>query len=102
MRRTLMITLVFRLCEEQVIWNSVLMRLIDDLLALDSIVRFDFSDLRLERTATFSISTNLEYKGLKTKQKRYTKYCSNTRLIGSRILEWLRGSLLLVDPAGVR
>ncbi|GJS30575.1 hypothetical protein Tco_0491195 [Tanacetum coccineum] len=59
MRRTLMITLVFTLCEEQV-WNSVLMRLIDDLLALDSIVRFGFSDRRLERTATFSISTNSE------------------------------------------
>ncbi|GKD91906.1 hypothetical protein Tco_1371743, partial [Tanacetum coccineum] len=58
MRRTLMITLVFTLCEEQVIWNSVLMRLIDDLLALDSIMRFDFSDRRLKRTATFSISTN--------------------------------------------
>ncbi|GKE13547.1 hypothetical protein Tco_1417098 [Tanacetum coccineum] len=40
MRRTLMITLVFTLCEEQVMWNSVLMRLIDDLLALDSIMRF--------------------------------------------------------------
>ncbi|GJR32254.1 hypothetical protein Tco_1108486 [Tanacetum coccineum] len=62
MRRTLMITLVFTLCEEQVIWNSVLMRLIDDLLALDSIVRFGFSDRRLERTATFSISTNSEAK----------------------------------------
>nr|GEV87553.1 hypothetical protein [Tanacetum cinerariifolium] len=34
------------------------MRLIDDLLALDSIVCFGFSDRRLERTATFSISTN--------------------------------------------
>ncbi|GJZ48678.1 hypothetical protein Tco_0602510 [Tanacetum coccineum] len=58
--RTLMINLVFTLCEEQVKWNSVLMRLIDDLLALDSIVRFGFSDRRLERTATFSISTNSE------------------------------------------
>ncbi|GJZ12866.1 hypothetical protein Tco_0548096 [Tanacetum coccineum] len=57
MRRTLMINLVFTLCEEQVIWNSVLMRLIYDLLALDSIVRFGFSDRRLERTTTFSIST---------------------------------------------
>nr|GEU69642.1 transposase, mutator type [Tanacetum cinerariifolium] len=57
MRRTLMVTLVFTLCEEQVILNSVLMRLIDDLLALDSIVRFGFSDRRLERTATFSISS---------------------------------------------
>ncbi|GJU17478.1 putative reverse transcriptase domain-containing protein [Tanacetum coccineum] len=44
----------------QVRWNSILMRLINDLLALDSIVRFGFSDQRLERTATFSISTNLE------------------------------------------
>nr|GEV64638.1 hypothetical protein [Tanacetum cinerariifolium] len=58
MHRTLMVTIVFTLCEEQVIWNSVLMRLIDDLLALDSIVRFGFSDQRLERTATFSILTN--------------------------------------------
>nr|GFA31329.1 hypothetical protein [Tanacetum cinerariifolium] len=59
-RRTIMITLVFTLCEEQVIWNSILMRFIDDLLALDSIVRFGFSDQRLEQTATFSISTNSE------------------------------------------
>nr|GEU61554.1 hypothetical protein [Tanacetum cinerariifolium] len=58
MRRTIMVTFVFTLCEEQVIWNSVLMRLIDELLALDSIVCFAFSDRRLERTATFSISTN--------------------------------------------
>nr|GFB87588.1 hypothetical protein [Tanacetum cinerariifolium] len=56
--RTLMINLVFTLCEEQTIWNSVLMRLIDDILALDSIVRFGFSDQRLEQTATFSILTN--------------------------------------------
>nr|GEW73417.1 hypothetical protein [Tanacetum cinerariifolium] len=34
--------------------------LLDDPLALDSIVRFDLSDLRLEQIATFSISTNLE------------------------------------------
>ncbi|GJS04328.1 hypothetical protein Tco_0320836 [Tanacetum coccineum] len=60
MRRTLMINLVFTLCEEQAIWNSVLMRLMDDLLALDSIVRFGFGDRRLERTATFSISTYSE------------------------------------------
>nr|GEV96540.1 ribonuclease H-like domain-containing protein [Tanacetum cinerariifolium] len=53
MRRTLMVTLVFTLCEEQVIWNSDLMRLMDDLLALDSIVHFGFSDQRLERTAPF-------------------------------------------------
>nr|GEU92613.1 putative reverse transcriptase domain-containing protein [Tanacetum cinerariifolium] len=56
-RRTLMINFIFTLCEQQVIWNSVLMRLIDDLLALDSIVRFGFGDQRLEQTATFSIST---------------------------------------------
>nr|GEU32853.1 hypothetical protein [Tanacetum cinerariifolium] len=37
MRRTLMVILVFTLCEEQVIWISVIMRLIDDLLALHSI-----------------------------------------------------------------
>ncbi|GJY87852.1 hypothetical protein Tco_0502480 [Tanacetum coccineum] len=60
MRRTLMIILVFTLCEEQASWNSVLMRLIDDLLALDLIMHFGFSDQRLERTATFSISTNSE------------------------------------------
>ncbi|GJY14248.1 RNA-directed DNA polymerase, eukaryota [Tanacetum coccineum] len=60
MRRTLMKILVFTLCEEQVKWNSILMRLIDDLLALDSIVHFGFSDRRLERTATFSISTHSE------------------------------------------
>ncbi|GJZ35673.1 hypothetical protein Tco_0581490 [Tanacetum coccineum] len=60
MHRTLMIVVVSTLCEEQVKWNSVLMRLIDDVLALDSIVRFGFSDQRLERTAAFSISTNLE------------------------------------------
>ncbi|GJZ26308.1 hypothetical protein Tco_0570561 [Tanacetum coccineum] len=60
MRRTLMIILVFTLCEEQVKWNSVLMKLSDDLLALDKIVLFGFSDQKLERTATFSISTNSE------------------------------------------
>nr|GEX90078.1 hypothetical protein [Tanacetum cinerariifolium] len=32
--------------------------ILDDLLALDSIVRFDLGDQRLEQTATFSISTN--------------------------------------------
>ncbi|GKB96196.1 hypothetical protein Tco_0982333 [Tanacetum coccineum] len=35
-------------------------RLIDDLLAVDSKVRFDFSDQRLELTATFSIPTYSE------------------------------------------
>ncbi|GJR84071.1 hypothetical protein Tco_0154856 [Tanacetum coccineum] len=47
-------------CEEQVHLNSVLTRLIDDLKALDSIVHFDFSERRLELTATFSIPTNSE------------------------------------------
>ncbi|GJY45433.1 hypothetical protein Tco_0434496, partial [Tanacetum coccineum] len=60
MRRTLNIILVFTVCKRQVYWNSVLMRLIDDLLALDLIVRFGFSDQRLELTTTFSISTNSE------------------------------------------
>ncbi|GJY73859.1 RNA-directed DNA polymerase, eukaryota, reverse transcriptase zinc-binding domain protein [Tanacetum coccineum] len=46
--------------ERQVYWNSVLMRFMDDLLALDSIVRFGFSDRRLELTATFSVSANSE------------------------------------------
>nr|GEU81895.1 hypothetical protein [Tanacetum cinerariifolium] len=32
--------------------------ILDDLLALDSIVRFDLSDRRLEQTDTFSISTD--------------------------------------------
>nr|GEX29974.1 hypothetical protein [Tanacetum cinerariifolium] len=35
--------------------------ILDDLLALDSIVRFGLSDRRLEQTATFSISTNSEH-----------------------------------------
>ncbi|GKC57266.1 hypothetical protein Tco_1084864 [Tanacetum coccineum] len=51
------LTMLERVCEEQVHLNSVLMRLIDDLLALDSIVRFDLSERRLEQTATFSIPT---------------------------------------------
>nr|GFA07310.1 hypothetical protein [Tanacetum cinerariifolium] len=34
--------------------------MLDDLLALDSIVRFDLRDRRLEQTATFSISTDSE------------------------------------------
>ncbi|GJR07550.1 hypothetical protein Tco_0790202 [Tanacetum coccineum] len=55
MRRTPRIFLVFTVCERQVYWNSVLMRFIDDLLALDLIVHFGFSDQRLEQTATFSI-----------------------------------------------
>ncbi|GKE73210.1 hypothetical protein Tco_1535251 [Tanacetum coccineum] len=57
MRKTLKILLVFTVCKRQVYWNSVLMRFMDDLLALDSIVHFGFSDQRLELTATFSIST---------------------------------------------
>ncbi|GJW47433.1 hypothetical protein Tco_0079079 [Tanacetum coccineum] len=42
-------------CDKQEHLNCVLMRLIDDLLALDSIVHFDLSEWRLEQTATFSI-----------------------------------------------
>ncbi|GJS21441.1 hypothetical protein Tco_0450073 [Tanacetum coccineum] len=48
------------LCERQDNWKCVLTRLIDDLLALDSKVRFDISDRRLELTATFSIPTYSE------------------------------------------
>ncbi|GJU94909.1 ribonuclease H-like domain-containing protein [Tanacetum coccineum] len=48
------------LCEDQDKWKCVLTRLIDDLLALDSKVRFDISDRRLELTATFSILTYSE------------------------------------------
>ncbi|GKB58533.1 hypothetical protein Tco_0914719 [Tanacetum coccineum] len=59
-RRTLRIFLVFKVCKRQVYWNGVLMRFIDDLLALNSIVHFDFSDRRLEQTATFSILANSE------------------------------------------
>ncbi|GJX45615.1 gag-pol polyprotein [Tanacetum coccineum] len=46
-----------KVCERQDKWKCVLTRLIDDLLALDSKVRFDISDRRLELTATFSIPT---------------------------------------------
>ena len=41
MRRTLKILLVFTLCKQQANKYSVLMRFVDDLVALDSIVRFD-------------------------------------------------------------
>ncbi|GJR88246.1 hypothetical protein Tco_0405367 [Tanacetum coccineum] len=47
-------------CERQENWIRVLTRLIDDLLALDSIVHFGSSNRRLELTATYSISTNSE------------------------------------------
>nr|GEY29219.1 reverse transcriptase domain-containing protein [Tanacetum cinerariifolium] len=50
-----------RMCEEASKVESCHSEIIlDDLLALDSIVRFDLGDRRLEQTATFSISTNLE------------------------------------------
>ncbi|GJV42129.1 hypothetical protein Tco_1420569 [Tanacetum coccineum] len=42
----------------QVNWIRVLSRINDDLWLLDSIVRFGFSNRRLEQTATCSISTN--------------------------------------------
>ncbi|GJU73023.1 hypothetical protein Tco_1264428 [Tanacetum coccineum] len=53
-------SLVSTVCERQENWKCVLTRLIDDLLALDSIVRLGSSDQRLELTATFSISTDSE------------------------------------------
>ncbi|GKB14678.1 hypothetical protein Tco_0848601 [Tanacetum coccineum] len=54
------LTLLELVCERQDKWKCVLTRLIDDLLALDSKVRFDISDRRLELTATFSIPTYSE------------------------------------------
>ncbi|GJY26841.1 hypothetical protein Tco_0401567 [Tanacetum coccineum] len=60
MRRTLTLLLVFIMCEQQIHLDSVLMRFMDDLLALDLIVYFGFSDRRLEQTVTFSIPTNSE------------------------------------------
>ncbi|GKB15259.1 hypothetical protein Tco_0849182 [Tanacetum coccineum] len=53
-------SLVSTVYERQENWKCVLTRLIDDLLALDSIVRLGSSDQRLELTATFSISTDSE------------------------------------------
>ncbi|GJW91568.1 hypothetical protein Tco_0169121 [Tanacetum coccineum] len=74
MSRTLMINLVFTLCEEQAIWIRVLMRLIDDLSAVDLIVQFGFSDRRLERTATCSIlETDIQQKDKKQSQKRQNR-----------------------------
>nr|GEZ71301.1 hypothetical protein [Tanacetum cinerariifolium] len=53
--------LLFTMCEEASKVESCPSEIIlDDLLALDSIVRFDLGDRRLEQTATFSISTNSE------------------------------------------
>nr|GEX75368.1 hypothetical protein [Tanacetum cinerariifolium] len=53
--------LLFTVCEEASKVESCPSEIIlDDLLALDSIVRFDLGDRRLEQTATFSISTNSE------------------------------------------
>ncbi|GJS98355.1 ribonuclease H-like domain-containing protein [Tanacetum coccineum] len=54
------LTLLELVCERQDNWKCVLTRLINDLLALDSKVRFDISDRRLELTATFSIPTYSE------------------------------------------
>ncbi|GKA48043.1 chaperone protein ClpD, chloroplastic [Tanacetum coccineum] len=54
------ISIVTVMCERQVYWNSVLVRFMDDLMALDSIAHFGFSDRRPELSATFSISTNSE------------------------------------------
>nr|GEV39938.1 hypothetical protein [Tanacetum cinerariifolium] len=61
MRMTLISVLLFIMCEEASKVESCPSDIIlDDLLALDSIVRFDLGDRRLEQTATFSISTNSE------------------------------------------
>ncbi|GJV26724.1 hypothetical protein Tco_1383172 [Tanacetum coccineum] len=60
MQRTLTLLLVFTMCEQEIHLYSVLMRFMDDLLALDSIVHFGFSDQRLEQIATFSIPTSSE------------------------------------------
>nr|GEY66489.1 hypothetical protein [Tanacetum cinerariifolium] len=50
-----------RMCEEaSKVESCPSVIILDDLLALDSIVRFDLGDRRLEQTATFSISTNSE------------------------------------------
>nr|GEZ14570.1 hypothetical protein [Tanacetum cinerariifolium] len=58
-RRLLISVLLFTVCEEASKVESCPSEIIlDDLLALDSIVRFDLGDRRLEETATFSISTN--------------------------------------------
>ncbi|GJU53112.1 hypothetical protein Tco_1226826 [Tanacetum coccineum] len=49
-----------KVCKRQDNWKCVITRLTDDLLALDLKVNFDFSDQRLELTATFSIPTYSE------------------------------------------
>nr|GEW63596.1 hypothetical protein [Tanacetum cinerariifolium] len=62
-RRLLISVLLFIVCEEASKVESCPSEIIlDDLLALDSIVHFDLSDRRLEQTATFSISTNSDMK----------------------------------------
>nr|GEU38557.1 hypothetical protein [Tanacetum cinerariifolium] len=58
-RRLLISVLIFIVYEEESKVESCPSEIIlDDLLALDSIMPFDFGDRRLEQTATFSISTN--------------------------------------------
>nr|GEX80280.1 hypothetical protein [Tanacetum cinerariifolium] len=60
-RRLLISVLLFTVCKEAIKVESCPSEIIlDDLLALDSIVRFDLGDRRLEQTATFLISTNSE------------------------------------------
>ncbi|GJR80069.1 hypothetical protein Tco_0150854 [Tanacetum coccineum] len=54
--------LVSTVCERQENWICVLTRLIDDLLALDSIVRFGFSN-RSRATASCSIQLTVSEKG---------------------------------------
>nr|GEY56814.1 hypothetical protein [Tanacetum cinerariifolium] len=60
-RRLLISVLIFIVFKEASKVESCPSEIIlDDLLALDSIVRFDLGDRRLEQSATFSISTNSE------------------------------------------
>ncbi|GKC82534.1 hypothetical protein Tco_1138251, partial [Tanacetum coccineum] len=49
-----------QLTDYDIIYEKCPSEIYDDLMALDSIVLFGFSDRRLELTATFSISTNSE------------------------------------------
>ncbi|GKC61587.1 retrotransposon protein, putative, ty1-copia subclass [Tanacetum coccineum] len=71
------------LCERQDKWKCVLTRLIDDLLALDSKVRFDISDRRLELTATFSIPTYSEAKVTMIEESKNLTSLSLDELIGN-------------------
>ncbi|GJR40920.1 putative ribonuclease H-like domain-containing protein [Tanacetum coccineum] len=68
-----------KVCERQDKWKCVLTRLIDDILALDSKVRFDISDRRLELTATFSIPTYSDKKEKRVmRPSEIHKFCDAT------------------------